>query len=394
MKKPSILIINRTYPPDFGATGQMAFDLVRNLSKNGHRVGILTTGAPAGTEKSGHITIHRVKSGKNHRKWYGFFVLWLKLWMKSSGLKHYDIVISLTDPPMLSMIGDKIAKKNKARHIHWCHDVYPDLFEPLGVKIPHFILSKIQVKSRQVMKKCDTIVTVSHCMAKHLDKTGVTNSDIRTIPNWSATEFHHQRKRKTHKAEKKNKPILRDDSAKFRILYAGHIGRSHVVKPIIDACEILKDNNEIEFTFVNQKDAHETLSEERSKRELGNLKLVPLQPLHNIAPIIENGDIHLVSMKEDVEGLLLPCKFFAALAVARPVIFVGPKNNDIADIITTYKMGSIISPDDAQGLADAIYHYRMDSDAWFIAQEGAIEAAKKYNAHQSLKMWDTLINEQ
>lgn len=393
MTKPSVLIINRAYPPDFGATGQMAYDLVRHLSQKGHRVGILTTGAQAGTEKSGHITIYRVKAVKSHKKWYGFLVLWLRLWRKSSNLKYYDVVISLTDPPMLSVIGAKGAKKNKARHIHWCHDVYPDLFSPLGVKLPNFILSKIQVKSRQVMKKCDTIVTVSHCMAKHLDKTGVTNSDLRTIPNWSATEFHHQLKKKAPKVVEKNKPMLRDDSAKFRVLYAGHIGRSHVVKPIIDACEILKDNNEIEFTFVNQKDAHEQLSHERSKRELHNLKLVPLQPLHNIAPIIESGDIHLVSMRENVEGLLLPCKFFAALAVARPVIFVGPSNNDIADIITTYKMGTIISPDDAQGLAEAIYHYRMDSNAWFIAQEGAIEAAKKYNAHQSLKMWDALINE-
>lgn len=393
MKKQSILLINRVYPPEFGATGQMTYDLVQHLVRQGHTVSVLTTGDGPKVEAQPNVTIYRMKTIRNSRKPFGFIWAWLKFLFATLKMKHHDVVITLTDPPMLVRIGGIYSALRKAKHIHWCHDLYPDLLPELGIKFPHWLQSSLNKSSRQSMKSSDTVVTISKCMARHLSMTGVPTEHLNIIPNWSPTEVlkNNQTSQKRISNTQPAERVIRDDNPKFRVLYAGHIGRAHVINPLLDAAEKLQQCAEIEFTFVCQKYIHEKISLERNKRGLENIKLVPLQPMENIASIIESGDVHIVTMRNNVEGMLLPSKFYASLAVGRPVIFVGPTKNDISDMIKKYNMGAVISPNDPEALAQAIYDLRMDGDRWFQAQQGVLEAATVFNAAESMKKWDQVI---
>ncbi len=392
MKKRSILLINRVYPPAFGATGQMAYDLAQHLVRQGHTVTVLTAADKNSIQAKSNMIVKSVKRPKNHKSFLGLFSLWMRLCVASFKLKKHDVIITMTDPPMLVLLGYIYQCIKKSYHIHWVHDVYPDLFPELGVRVPGIIQNCLKKLSSKSMNASHGLVAVSQCMRRHLSKMILRHDNITVVPNWPPAEvLGFKGSRRIEQDIKQPNQVRRNDDPKFRVLYAGHIGRAHVVNPILEAAEKLKECVEIEFMFVCQESMHEKLARERDKRGLENIKLVPLQPTDNITPVIESGDLHIVTMRKNVQGMLLPSKFYSSLAVARPVLFVGPNKNDIVDTIDKYQMGSAVFPHQVEKLAQIIYDYRMDGDLWLRAQQGALNASEVLNFQNSMAMWDNLL---
>ena len=69
-----------------------------------------------------------------------------------------------------------------------------------------------------------------------------------------------------------------------------------------------------------------------------------------LAGRFEAADFHLGSLRPDFTGIVVPSKFFAALAVARPFIFAGRSDAAIARWIREHDVGFELTP----GAADAV----------------------------------------
>ena len=396
--KPSILIINRVYPPERGATGRMAQDLAHALERCGWQAHVVTTAQKMGQERNGQVSVTRVKSAKKPKTAAGCLINLFRIYRAGLKASKPDIVLSMSDPPMLAVFGGMIARKHKVPHIHWAQDVYPDLLQPLGINIPDFVARSLHTRVIKELNHSAKVVTIGRCMERYLKKTGVLVNKMTTIPNWADFEVISPSAQTTSRemivptgVAKKPEEMFRDTSPKFRVLYAGNIGRAHSVRAIIDAAELLAERTEIEFVFVGDHHEHSSLARERAKRGLDNIKFLPYQPIEKLRHVMESGDVHLVTMRQATKGLLVPCKFYSALTVGRPTIYIGPKRTEIAEVIKEYKAGILVPNRDAKALADAIYHYRMEGDAWFQAQEGALLAAQAYHPTISLHKWVELI---
>jgi hypothetical protein len=102
---------------------------------------------------------------------------------------------------------------------------------------------------------------------------------------------------------------------------------------------------------------------------------------------MESGDVHLISMREDAAGMLVPSKLYAALAVGRPCIFVGPEQSETAKVITDFHAGAIVHQGDARALADKILQYRTSGEDWFAAHTGAAAAGKIFVPAEAINAW-------
>lgn len=382
--KPSVLLINRVYPPAKGASGRILRDLAKEMTRAGWSVTVLTTGDKTFTEKDGGITVHRVKAPADPKGVLAYGYILLKLYYAAMKEPRNDLVITLTDPPLLVTVGRRYAKKKRCSHMHWCQDLYPDLFPSIGVKVPDFVLRALSKSARRSMNKSGKVIAIGRCMARYLAHTGVETGRIATIPNWPDIELVDTT-RKTRRNDVRIKEnvamarpaeeLLRDDSPRFRILYAGNIGRAHPMKAILEAAEHLSVYPEIEFVFVGEGANHDRLAAERARRGLQNIKLLPYQPASCLKDLMESGDIHLISMRDDAAGMLVPCKFYSAIAAARPTIYIGPADTEVGRMIRDYGCGAIVPQGDGETLAQAILYFRSNSEAWFQAQQGAEQAA-------------------
>ncbi|MCB1550678.1 MAG: glycosyltransferase family 4 protein [Alphaproteobacteria bacterium] len=416
MKKPSVLFINRVYPPFRGATGRVLRDLAHAFARDGWDVTVLTTGLSSGEAMDGSVRVRRLSS-KGAKTVAAYFWVWLRLLFTALVMPRHNMVVTLTDPPMLVVAGRILARFKRSSHIHWCHDLYPDILPVLGLKLPLRVMNFLKATSRRAMKSCDRVVVVGRCMAKHLAFTGLDMSKVTIIPNWpdlelSSLTLQQIRQGGTVDTAKQalspiringaangnfaarargalnKRPFFLDDSPKFRILYAGNLGRAHPVSTILDAAAMLSpDHPEVEFVFVGDGPGYDRIANERARRGLDNIRLLPAQPVSRLKELMESGDVHLISMKHEAAGMLVPSKLYAALAAGRPCVLIGPDHTETARVIREYGAGAVVEQGNAKKLASELLKLRLDGDVWFAAMTGARRAGKDFAPNHSISSW-------
>ena len=406
MPKPSILFLNRVYPPVRGATGRMLRDLARSFARKGWDVTVVTSGLRAVQERDGTVRVIRVKGPTKPGCVFSYSFVLMKMLAAAMRQPKADIVVSMTDPPMLALVGDVIKKRKGSKHIHWCQDLYPDVFPVLEVNMPGFLFQFLKKLSRKAISDADKVIVIGRCMARHLGHGGIEPKNMTVIPNWPEKELRvtkakqhghdevqdqktekfvrsHEKEGDYRKAEQQVRT-----GPKFRVLYAGNIGRAHPIETILGAAEILQASNpEIEFLFVGDGPRYDEIVEIRARKHLDNIRLLPYQPASRLRELMESGDIHLISMKEEAAGMVVPSKLYAALAAQRPCIMIGPAHSEAAKVIIDYGAGVVLPQGDADKLAQAILHYRNSGDDWFAAQEGSANAGKVFVPQASVSVW-------
>jgi glycosyltransferase involved in cell wall biosynthesis len=393
--KPSIVFMNRVYPPVRGASGRVLRDLAQSFAARGWDVSVITSGPTKAKGKDGDVYVHRVKSGLRKRSALGYLIVWLKMMVAALFMARKDIIVTMTDPPMLEVAGRLVCRAKKSRHIHWCQDLYPDLMPALGFQMSEKRLNFLKKISRRSLKQTDKVITIGRCMARKLAHGGVEPGKISVIPNWPDFEL------KTNVANdhniKADAPVETDQAQntgattkprKFRVLYSGNLGRAHPVETILQAAKILnQDCPDIEIVFVGDGPNFERFATLRAKAGLENIRFLPYQPVSKIRDVMESGDVHLITMKNETAGMLVPCKLYAALAVERPCILIGPEQSEVGQVITEFKAGAVIAQGDYEELAATIRTYRDDAQTWFSAHEGAKKAGQVFLPSQSIDAW-------
>lgn len=395
-RKPSVTFVNRVYPPERGATGRVLRDLAVGFVRDGWDVSILTTGEKASQEYDGPIRIIRVKAPLKSKSVLSYLNVWLKLYLKGLSIKAPDLFISMTDPPLLVSAVQRIAKKKGIKHIHWCQDLFPDILPSLGIKLAAYQKRYLKKTSVRAMKACDKIVVIGRDMGKLLIHSGIEARKISVIPNWPdrelVSEVSISKKRKLPRV-KNARPfdeLLKKDakSPRFRVLYAGNMGRAHPIRPILYAAEKLSVlQPDIEFVFIGDGHNYQRLVRERSKKGLDNLRFLPYQPIETLREVMQSGDLHLVTMRKKAAGMLVPSKFYSAIAVQRPCVLVGPQDCEVANVIRDFECGSVVDQGNVKALVDTIMAYRKDSDKWLNAYEGAQKASKVFVPDESIGAW-------
>jgi len=108
---------------------------------------------------------------------------------------------------------------------------------------------------------------------------------------------------------------------------------------------------------------------------LNNLLLLPPQPLENVLETLAGADIHLVTMREELCGLVVPSKIYGVLNVGRPCIFIGPSESEVALLIQQNQCGTVVSVSDSPALLGAILRWADDPQARKLASARAKAAA-------------------
>jgi glycosyltransferase involved in cell wall biosynthesis len=170
------------------------------------------------------------------------------------------------------------------------------------------------------------------------------------------------------------RPIAREANAfrkehgledRFVVMYSGNLGVGHDVVTFVDAARQLERSHpEIVMLFIG--DGVRRSEAETRARGSSNVRFLPYQPEASVGQSLAAADVHLISLREDLEGLLVPSKLYAAAAVGRPILFVGPLSCEVARVVREHDLGWAGRPGDASGLARAIVEAassRATSDA-------------------------------
>lgn len=146
------------------------------------------------------------------------------------------------------------------------------------------------------------------------------------------------------------------------LIYAGNLGLGHELETIVQAVSQLNGQVNVKVLFVGNGKAQRPLKRLTAELELDNIEFRPPVPLYDLPDVLATGDIHLVSQKLGTQGLIVPSKIYGTLAVGRPVIFVGPQECEVADIVRASGCGFVVAPGDVESTAQALSQLALDAE--------------------------------
>ena len=149
-------------------------------------------------------------------------------------------------------------------------------------------------------------------------------------------------------------------SDRFVVLYAGNIGLGYEFDTMLDAAERLREREEILFALVGGGARQADVEAQVRKRGLANVEFRPYVDRSRLADCLTAGDVHLITLRPGVEGLLVPSKMYGILAAGRPSIYVGPAAGEIPAILQEGACGECLASRDAEALTAAVTGYADD----------------------------------
>jgi lipopolysaccharide/colanic/teichoic acid biosynthesis glycosyltransferase len=263
-------------------------------------------------------------------------------------LPRQDVVVFLSDPPLVFALGPILRFLKGSPYVCWCQDVYPEVAVRLGIlRERSGFAGFLKRLSRWALRSSDGVIAVGEGMSDLLQRRGVDPEKIRVIHNWADGE--HIRPVLPEANRFLDKHGLRN---KFIVLYSGNMGLANSFETVLAAAERLKNYEEILFLFIGGG---------KRQRELGkgsvgrsNIKFLPFQAEDDLAFSLSGGDLHLVTLRAGLEGLIVPSKLYGALAAGRPVLYVGPAESEAARVVEEAQCGYTIAPEDVDGFCRAV----------------------------------------
>jgi hypothetical protein len=113
---------------------------------------------------------------------------------------------------------------------------------------------------------------------------------------------------------------------------------------------------------------------------------LPFQPRERVGETLSAADVHVVTMGNDLVGIVHPCKIYGALAVGRPILFVGPEMSHAGEILAGAQFGQSVRHGDVAGAVSAIRSWMAVGEEGLTAlgREGAVLAAVQYARRPAL----------
>jgi colanic acid biosynthesis glycosyl transferase WcaI len=237
----------------------------------------------------------------------------------------------------------------RVRIAHWCFDLYPDaaiadrLIPEKGViaRTLNWLLSA-------AYRRCDLVADLGPCMKTCLTKYLGEHHTATTIPVWAIVEPQTP----VSVDESERRRLFGD--AKLALMYSGNFGKAHSYKEIFDLARGFSPG-EAGFVFGARGNRVGELVQ-AMKAGPPNMKMAEFATLEVLEKRLAAADIHIVTLRSEWTGAVIPSKFFGAIAAGRPVLFIGSASSGIANWVRELSVGWVL---DTSCSSDAMYQMEI-----------------------------------
>jgi len=389
MPTNTFLIISQVYPPDPAAVGQHVADAAEEMVRRGWQVIVYTSARGyddpsqcyAGREQRKGVDVRRLPLSSFGKKSIAIRLLAQGLFMLQAtaiGLwtRNLAVVLVSTSPPFAGLGGSIISFIRRVPLVWWVMDLNPDQMIAAGKIGPRSLPARVfDWINRLTMRRARDIVVLDRFMKdKVLAKMPVAEK-VQVIPPWA---------HKDHPAYSSPQPnAFRSEHGledAFIVMYSGNHAIQHPLDTLLDAAAQMESEPRLRFMFVGGG-AGKAAVEDRIAAGAKNLLSLPYQPLERIGTSLSAADVHAVTMGDDMAGIIHPCKIYGALAVGRPILFLGPERSHAGEIIAAGRFGRGVRHGDVAGAVTAIRDFMGlgEAERTALGREAAGLAADRYS---------------
>jgi glycosyltransferase involved in cell wall biosynthesis len=392
-----ILLFNEYYPPDTSATAKMAALVAEHLAKK-HEVTVVA-GRPSydPTEHYPYallrrnvqngVTVERVGSTayprhKMKRRVVNY-LSYLALAVPRAISLRPDIVLAMTDPPIAGIAGAFVARMSRRPFVYNIRDLYPDMAVGGDIVRPSHWVRRWEKMHRSALRRAVRVIVLGDDMRNRILTKGIAPDRVAVVRD--GTMFPAS-------TPDRCDLLVQELRCGFQFVavHAGNLGFYGAWKTLIEAAKILRNEN-IGLVFVG--DGANRASIEASAADLPNVRFLPFRPVEQIQHVMMAGDVHIITVRRGLEGVVVPSKLYSILAAGRPVLAVAPAECDAARIVTEAGCGVAADPDAPVAVAEAIRRLRRDPAQLAEMGSRARQIAERYARVKELDRFMEIMEE-
>jgi colanic acid biosynthesis glycosyl transferase WcaI len=371
-----VLLINQFFWPDTAATGQLLTDLVRDIDPSLHRVTVLCGKSSYGALDAGAqppetqpaATIVRCGGTAFSRGKIGRVVSYTSF-LASAAIRSIrqpkpDLVVTLTTPPLISLIGTLLKALRGSQHFIWEMDVYPDVALDLNILQPKSLMTRlVSILADLSRNKADGIIALGEDMKSRLMKRGIAEHRIVVAENWADS------------SELALRPF---PDGPLVVHYSGTLGLAHEIHTLAETMRQLRDDDRIRFVFVGGGARRAQLQEFCKQHKISSADFRPYANRSDLGQSLSEGHIGLVTQLPETVGSVVPSKTYGIMAAGRPMLYVGPETATPSLVLQRHDCGWRLDPGDVSAMVRLLQTLEQDRSIIYEAGARARRAFELY----------------
>jgi len=392
-----VLVLNEYFPPDTSATAKNAALVVAALAER-HRVTVLC-GRPSydpterhppyllRREVNGNLAIERVGSTAFPRfrmkRRVSNYLTYLGLALPRALTIRSDVVLAMTDPPIAGIAGSFVARLSGRPFVYNLRDMYPDMALAGEIVRPGTWVERWEKLHRRTLRGAARVIVLGEDMRERIISKGVDPARI-TISR-DAVPFPETVPTPDH-------PVVREIRGQFRfvLVHAGNLGFYGAWETLIQAAKLLESDG-VGLVFIGEGAMKAKV--EAMARDCKNVRFLPFRPANEVPYVMAAGDLHVVTVKLGLEGVVVPSKVYTILAAGRPLLAVATNKTEVARFAARDGCGIAVDPDDPAAVAAAVRGVLSDSQRLLSMGGRARELAQTYDRVNQLETFVEAIEE-
>jgi len=396
-----ILFMLQFFYPEYITSALLPFQTAKHLAKEGFDITVYCgypkeyvseeeNSVPKKETVSG-IKINRIKYMQSKRsnmflRIINYFSLVVSFLLKIFSFRKYDQIVVYSNPPILPIVAIICNMLFKTDIIFVSYDVYPEIALKTGNLTENSIITKfMDFINNQLYKRAKRVVALSTEMKEYiLENRDIDEEKVVVIPNWATEE---EQSTSVSKGES-------EQNSDFQITYLGNMGIPQDMKTLLQTIKLLNEtDHNITFSFAGHGNKKEKIEDIKNKYKLTNLKMYGFLKGDDLENLINNTDAFILSLKDELNGLAVPSKFYTYLYSEKPIIAVLNQNSDIARDIKKYNLGISVENESSEKLAQKIIQLSQKEDKKIPSEIYKNKFSKDVQLNKYSQLFGQLVSE-
>jgi glycosyltransferase involved in cell wall biosynthesis len=268
--------------------------------------------------------------------------------------------------------------------ILWVQDLWPASLSATGHVQNKMILKAVELLVRFIYRHVNLLLVQSEAFVAPVEALA-GGTPVQYYPNSGDDSFSDP--------DAKAPGAIPGLDAAFSVLFAGNIGTAQAVEVIVEAAQILIDDEDIQFVVVGDGSRREWMLWEKENRNLKNLHLPGRYPVESMPGFMNEASALLVTLADqEIFAYTVPSKLQNYLAAGRPIIAC--LNGAGARLVQSAEAGLAVPAGNGQALADAVRHLRQSSreELELMGKNGARYFAQHFSHERLVAQLVEILN--
>jgi glycosyltransferase involved in cell wall biosynthesis len=290
----------------------------------------------------------------------------------------------MTDPPFEGIVGAWVSLLKFKRYLYNIRDMYPDMAVGGSIVKPGLMSRFWERLHRWALRRATKVVVLGEDMKARIAGKGVEASRIEIVrdgveilpPGSPPPQLDPQ--------------VILAIRGEFRfvLLHAGNLGFYGAWDTLLAAAPQLATEG-IGIVFVG--DGAERPRVESAAKNIPNVRLLPFFPASKIPSVLAAADVHIITVRNGLEGVVVPSKMYGILAAAKPILAVTPRACEPVILGEPAGYTRWAPADNPDAVAAAALELFQNPAHLQRMQEAAVAAAPAYDRVKELQKFAQIV---